>query len=513
MSNLDYIKSYLIKVGVDVDNNSVNKYDNFIKKTDFKFSALVKKIGSAAVKVNAFYDALLIGAYKFSSSIAKADMDLQKLSKRMYMSRDSAKALQTTLNAMGLDQSDLQDIALNPELTAQYRELLKLSRSLGTPDSVKETLRDIRAIGFEFSKLNVIFSHFTERVVHFAFKSLGKPARDFKKFLNDFNTRFAKQIDAWAQRIGTALGIIVRLAFRFKELLKNISDLISGLWGKLTGIQKGIIAAIGAISLVIKASSIWRLITIISGFLMLLDDYKVYKQGGVSANILKPVWRTVDNQLNNPDSIFNKIRDLIKETFNFEVLTQKLEDVKNKIKEFDFDKFGEKLKEGLKNHWENIKKFWENFEPLKKVREILEAFWNWLKEKLGIGKRDLSKPSKNFYTQKVPHPTDPKTGLGLNYEGLPTNPWTEEGQNRLKEVVKVRKAKEYEKNQTLLPGVKPNSYPDILNAPRDSGTQTLIPYSGVINQEFNFEFQGVEDPYSFSNTLQTIIRNNKPRFV
>jgi len=103
--------------------------------------------------------------------------------------------------------------------------------------------------------------------------------------------------------------------------------------------------------------------------------------------------------------------------------------------------------------------------------------------------------------------------MGLNYGGLPANPWTEEGQNRLKEIAKVRKAKEYEKNQTLLPGVKPNSYPDILNAPRDSGTQTLIPYSGVINQEFNFEFQGVEDPYSFSNTLQTIIRNNKPRFV
>ena len=282
MSNLDYIKSYLIKVGVDVDNNSVNKYDNFVKKTDLKFSELAKKIATTAVKINGIFDTILVGAYKFGSGIAKADMDLQRLSKRMYMSRDSAKALQTTLNAMGMDRGDLQDIALNPELTAQYRELLKLSRSLGTPDSVKETLRDIRAIRFEFSKLNVIFSHFTERVVHFAFKSIGKPARDFKKFLNDFNTRFAKQIDAWAQRIGTALGIIVRLALRFKELLKNISDLISGLWGKLTGIQKGVIAAIGAISLVIKASPIWRLITIISGFLMLLDDYKVYKEGGVS---------------------------------------------------------------------------------------------------------------------------------------------------------------------------------------------------------------------------------------
>lgn len=513
MSNLDYIKSYLIKVGVDVDNNSVNKYNSFIKKTDLKFGDLVKKIGSYAVKINGIFDSILVGSYKFGSSIAKTDMELQKLSKRMYMSRDSAKALQTTLNAMGLDRGDLQDIALNPELTAQYRELLKLSRSLGTPGSVKETLKDIRAIGFEFSKLNVIFSHFTERVVHFAFRSLGKPARDFKKFLQDFNTKFAKQIDAWAQKIGTALGIIVRLAMRFKELLKDISGYISSLWDKLTKLQKGILAGLGAIALVLKSGPWGALLTAISGLLMLFDDYKVYKQGGVSANILKPVWRQVDNQLNNPDSLFNKLKELLKETFNFENLLQKFDELKNKIKEFDFEKFGEKLKKELGDFWDNIQNFWENFEPLRKIREILETFWNWLKDKLGIGKTDITKPSKNFYTQQIRTPKDPKTGMGLNYGGLPTNPWTTEGQNRLQAYAENKKARELEKNQTLLPGVKPNYYPDVLNTPRDNGQQTLVPYSGVINQEFNFEFQGVENPYEFSNTLQTIIRNNKPRFV
>ena len=516
MNNLDYIKSYLIKVGVDVDNNSVQKYDQFVKKTGIKFGELAKKIGKYGAAINGIFDSILVGSYKFASGIAKADMDLQRLSKRMYMSRDSAKALQTTLNAMGLDQSNLQDIALNPELTQQYRELIKLSRSLGTPDSVKETLRDIRSIRFEFSKLNVIFSHFTERVVHFAFRSLGKPAKEFKKFLQEFNQRFAKNIDSWAQRIGTALGIIVRLAMRFKELLKDISGFVSTIWSKLGKLEKGIIVAIGAVGLALKASPLWAFFAAINGILLLLDDYKVYKQGGVSANVLKPVWRGVDNQLNNPDSIFNKIKDLIKETFNFDVLIQRLEEVKNKIKEFDWGK----LKSLLNDSWDSLKEKvsgWYNSSTLKSILDeigrIFREFWNWIKEKLGIGKTDLSKPSRKFYTQEIKHPTDPATGMGLNYGGLPVNPWTEEGKNRLVQWKENEKAKQYEKNQTLLPGVKPNFYPDILNTPRDNGDQTLIPYSGIINQEFNFEFQGVENPYEFSNTLQTIIRNNKPRFV
>lgn len=515
MSNLDYIKSYLIKVGVDVDNNSVNKYDQFIKKTDFKFGALAKKLAKYGVAINGIFDSILVGSYKFSSSIAKADMDLQKLAKRMYMSRDSAKALQTTLNAMGLDQSDLQDIALNPELTQQYRELIKLSRSLGTPEGVKETLRDIRSIRFEFSKLNVIFSHFTERVVHFAFKSLGKPAKDFKKFLQDFNQRFAKNIDAWAQRIGTALGIIVRLAVRFKELLRDISGFISTIWSKLGKLEKGIVVAIGAVGLALKASPLWAFFAAINGILLLLDDYKVYKQGGVSANILKPVWRGVDNQLNNPDSLFNRIKTLLKETLNFEVIEQKLDtliewvkgfwnDTTEWLKSLSLDSFGK--------YWNRFKEFWNNHPILKAISDAITEFWAWLKEKLGIGKRDLSKPSGAFYTQRIEHPKGPN-GEDLNYGGLPYNPWTDEGKNRLVQWVKNEEAKEYEKHQTLLPGVKSNHYPNILNAPRDDGKQTLIPYSGVINQEFNFQFSGVENPYEFSNQLQTIIRNNKPKFV
>jgi hypothetical protein len=556
MSNLDYIKSYLIKVGVDVDGNTVNKYDQFIKKTDSKLGNLVKKISGYGVKVNAFWDAILVGSYKFGSSIAKADMDLQKLARRMYMSRDSAKALQTTLNAMGLDQGDLQDIALNPELTGQYRELLRLSRSLGTPEGVKETLKDIRSINFEFSKLNVIFSHFMERVVHFAFRTLGKPAKDFRKFLQDFNERFAKNIDAWAKRIGTALGIIVRLAVRFKQLLADAGGYISGLWSKLSKLQKGIVLAIGAIGIALKASPLWKLIALISGFLMLIDDYKVYKEGGVSAKVLKPVWRQVDNQLNNPDSMFNKLKDIISESisdplgllkeiksklegwyedfktnhpiisniltkveglaqsiseslsklFDPEGRKQLISDIKEKFSKLsswidnfflDLQAWYHKNLSDFQNWYDNLI---ENSPTLKAIRDGLIDIVNWIREKLGlplIEKPDPNQP-KILGSGKS---KDSKLLSDVTSLELPKNPWSPEGYERLQRIAATQKMKGPKEDQ---------SWKDFGYLPKDiwhSDRRTNL------QQIFNFKIEGIQKPEELAKEFSTIVRNNKPNLV
>ena len=556
MSNLDYIKSYLIKVGVDVDGNTVNKYDQFIKKTDSKLGNLVKKISGYGVKVNVFWDTILVGSYKFGSSIAKADMDLQKLARRMYMSRDSAKALQTTLNAMGLDQGDLQDIALNPELTGQYRELLRLSRSLGTPEGVKETLKDIRSINFEFSKLNVIFSHFMERVVHFAFRTLGKPAKDFKKFLQDFNERFAKNIDAWAKRIGTALGIIVRLAIRFKEILAVIGESISSIWSKLTKLQKGIILAIGAIGVALKAGPFGTLLTMISGLLMLFDDYKVYKEGGVSAKALKPLWRQVDNQLNNPDSMFNKLKNIIKEAFSdplqlFSDIKTKLEtwyedfktnhpiigniltkveglaqsiseslgklfdpegrkqllnDIKEKFSKLsswidnfflDLQAWYHKNLEDFKNWYSN---FIENSPLLKGIRDGIIDVVNWIREKLGLD--PIQKPNPNqpkIYGAGVGNPKILSSSASMD---LPKNPWNKEGYNRLQMIANTERM--------MKEGKRDESWKDFGYLPKDlwhSDRRTTL------QQIFNFKIEGVQKPEELAREFSTIVRNNKPNLV
>lgn len=314
MSNLDYIKSYLVKLGVDINSNEIAKWDSSLKKMDKGFKSTVKGLASSYSKIAGIYATLTLGISKFVGSIAQSDMEMQKFARRMYMSRDSAKALQTTLDAMGLDGiSDLQDVALNPELMKQYRELISLSQSLNTPDAIKSSLKDIRAISFEFDKIRTIFTYFSERVAYFIYRTLGEPSRKFHKFLIEFNNIFSKNITNWAETLGRILGSIVRLSLRFGEAIVFAVKTVKQLWDSLSGFTKGFIGAIFLINRILQGSPIWKLVTVFTTFLMLLDDYKTYKEGGISAKVLKPVWSFIDEQRENPESGWNTLVNFIRE--------------------------------------------------------------------------------------------------------------------------------------------------------------------------------------------------------
>lgn len=453
MSNLDYIKSYLIKLGVDVDSSEIAKWESGLKKMDNGFKSTVKGLSLSFSKLTGLYGSLTLMISKFASSVADSDMQLQKFAKRMYMSRDSAKALQTTLDSMGLDGvEDLQDVALSPELTRQYRELISLSRSLNTPEGVKQSLKDIRAISFEFSKLRTTATYFFERVTHFIYQTVKTPAAKFKSFLNEFNNKFAKNINSWAKSLGTLLGNIVRLTLRFGEGLAWVVSSLDKVWSRLSGLSKAFISAIAAIGLIIKASPVWRMITVFTSFLMLLDDYKTFKEGGISANMLKPVWKFVDEQRSNPDSgwnfLVNSIKSLI-DSINY--LIQKIKDLILKIEESLLGKIlglnpgdvkpdfiGDNPTEVIRNQMSYIEGvgFWDRF-----LSDVSGGRW-------GVSQRDyLNRLQNPALMTPIPSPV--------------------------------------------------------------AGSSISTP----VNQTFYFQVSGAQDPNKFVNDVSTLIRNNKSRLV
>lgn len=472
MSNLDYIKSYLIKLGVDIDSSEIAKWESGLKKMDTGFKSTVKGLSLSFTKLTGLYGSLTLMISKFATSVADSDMQLQKFAKRMYMSRDSAKALQTTLDSMGLDGvEDLQDVALSPELTKQYRELISLSQSLNTPEGVKQSLKDIRAISFEFSKLRTTATYFFERVTHFIYQTVKVPAQKFKAFLNEFNNKFAKNINSWAKSLGTLLGNIVRLTLRLGESLAWVISSVDKIWSRLSGLSKAFISVVAAIGLAIKASPVWRMITVFTGFLMLLDDYKTFKEGGISANMLKPVWKFVDEQRSNPDSgwnfIVNSIKSLI-DSINY--LIQKIKDLILKLEESILGKLlglspdspstpsyiGNNISERLRNqssYIENVS-FWDRF-----VSDISGG-------RFGISQQDyLNRLQNPALATPIPTP-----GGNTNIDTSMNN--TNIGKSL---------------NNTNM------------------GTP--------VNQTFYFQVSGAQDPNSFVNDVSTLIRNNKSRLV
>lgn len=388
MSNIDYIKSYMIRLGVDVDDMSFNKWDGTLKKLDNSFKSIsgnleksdrkihdsvknkLSTLLKTSAKVATVFATASIGIGKFMHSIADSDMEMQKFARRLYLSTDQAKALQNTLGAMDLSLGDLQDVAYNPELFKQYREFLNLAKSFKAPDGMKQSFKDIRSIFAEFQKFNLTFNYFRERVVHFIYNTIRVPAQKFKNFLQLFNTKFAVNINRWAERLGTLLGMVLRMGLRIAEIFKNAGAFILRLWNRLSGFNQKLIGGFLLLSKLIKASPIWKMFTLISGLTLLYDDYKTFNEGGISSEKLKPIWNFVNEQRDNPDSVFNKLLDAVNKIVD--LINDLSELIKSAWEELKNSKFGKLfgLNDNIKEDSTSNKSIW------RKAGELGEK-WGW----------------------------------------------------------------------------------------------------------------------------------------
>jgi hypothetical protein len=342
----------MVRLGVDVDdasmrtwdssigklNKSFNKFSGNVEKSDKTLQSSLKNtlsvLAKSSLKIAGIFSTAGIGLGKFMQRVAESDMDMQKFARRLYISTDQAKALNNTLEAMDLDMSDLQDVAFNPELYNRYKELLNLSKSFKAPEGMKQSFKEIRTIFAEFQKFNITFNYFRERVAHFIYSTVRTPAQKFREFLQNFNTKFASNINKWAEKLGRILGMFLRMGIRLGDIFRDVGSVIYRLWDRLSGFSKGLIASFVVMNRLLKLSPIWRLMALISGVTLLYDDYKTFSEGGVSSERLKPIWKFVNEQREDPNSIFNKMVEGIYKLIDLinnltELIKSAWEDLKN----------------------------------------------------------------------------------------------------------------------------------------------------------------------------------------
>lgn len=510
MSDINYIKSYLVKLGVDVSSGEITKWDNGLKQLEGSFTATVdnlekkdkkvkesftntfKSLIKGYTKVATAFTSASIGIGKFMQSVANSDMETQKFARSMYLSVDQAKALQNTLNSMDLSMGDLRDVAYNPELLRQYKEFLSLAKSFKTTPEMKQSFKEIRAIFAEFQKFNLIFQSFKERLTHFIYQTIKVPAQKLKEFLSNFNTRFAKNISNWAEKLGIVLGNIMRIGLRVYEIITSIISSIGKVWDKLSGVSKGIIGAIFLINRIIKGSPIWGLMTAFTGFMMLLDDYKTYKEGGISAKALKPLWEKIEDQRNRPDSAYSQLKILLEKVL--EVLNT-IAGYIIKIVEYFYglaEKAGEKVAE--------VKIAADEYGDYARAVGTKNVILSTISGgTLGISKEQYQKAQKSLgmdlisYDKEQYQQTKKSLGMDLvNYD----EELYDFNHNRLDNVIQSKNiSSNKETNFTPLPS-NTNKNQNI--------TQTF---------NFNLSQDSMNNPQSFMDEVSMLLRNNKSSLV
>lgn len=284
----EVMAEYLVRLSADVDTNSFNSAMTAINQLSAKLKQ-VKGIAAAA--------ALSIGLGKIGAAavdavkdVARADLEFAKLGQRMWITKDSAKALSVAMKTMGCTE---EDIAWVPELREQFFRLKNEMDELSTPADAEDGLKYVRSISYEIESLQVKFKMLKEWIVYYLIKIIRPFMDEFKEWVQWLNGKLKGRMPDIAKNIAKWLGFIVSLASTAMKAIRKIGESIYNFFEEMPESAKkwgAILAGVGAFVL---ASPLGKLITVLGGALMLLEDFMYYANGWNSSKALAPVWKTI----------------------------------------------------------------------------------------------------------------------------------------------------------------------------------------------------------------------------
>jgi hypothetical protein len=132
----------------------------------------------------------------------------------MFLNTQQARSLKIALDALG---QPLEAIAFDPELHGRYEQLRKdqLALSAGLGGDFEGTMRQIRDVMFEFTRLEVEFKFFTFSVVKNIFQALG--GGDFIQKLHGLNDYIIQHIPEWSQKFTQYLLPVLKATWHILE--------------------------------------------------------------------------------------------------------------------------------------------------------------------------------------------------------------------------------------------------------------------------------------------------------
>jgi hypothetical protein len=231
MAELDTLKSYLIGLGFAVDIASYRKMNQLLDQQKKMILNSTGVMSNAYVQAGKTIAGILIGVgaatVTLMDKVAKADLGYDLFGMRMYMTADAAKKVKIAVDALGYS---MEEIAWNPELKKRFDELIELQgglqKKLG-PD-YKQTMREIRDIRFEFTKMRVEGEYMMQVFVSQLMKKLGISARDVHEALKKFNdwlvANMVPAMEKLAELFGNIWDIVLMLGPSLSGLGKNFSE-------------------------------------------------------------------------------------------------------------------------------------------------------------------------------------------------------------------------------------------------------------------------------------------------
>ena len=307
------LKEYLVSLGFEVDNTSFQRMQRAL-------DALEKKVGDSTGAIAAQYvkasgvvvtalASITAATVTMMDKIAQADLGYQKFALHMYMSRDAAMSMKIATDAMG---ESLEDIAWMPELRERYMKLQEDQRRMNaeSPEDMEKQLKHMRDIRFEFTRLRVESTYGLREIGYNILKNFFGPMTNTENLLHRMNEWLIINMPMWSKKVADFLSIFIQLGGDVVRVAGDIWGMLKRLWEALPPIGREI-TVLGGIVAISMISPFGRIVTIISGLLLLLDDFYAYIDGRKSSQKLAPIWYALEGALTGVIFLGMSARDVI----------------------------------------------------------------------------------------------------------------------------------------------------------------------------------------------------------
>lgn len=236
MSDIQTLKSYLVGLGFDVNQQQFKKFNSTLADAAKMVNSETGKIASSVLK----WEGAIVGMFGTVSAailgtidhVITADQEYRLFGERMFMSTQNAKALKIALDALG---QPLEAIAFDPELHNRFIQLQHDQKALqaGLGGDFETNMVKMRDFSFELTRLKVELQYLAMGTVNEIFKALGLGSGDFLKTLRNINDWIINNVPRLAKQFATYLVPILKDTWM---IAKDIGKLLAIIATEFTNI-------------------------------------------------------------------------------------------------------------------------------------------------------------------------------------------------------------------------------------------------------------------------------------
>jgi hypothetical protein len=234
------LDEYLIRLGASVDQTGMRNFQNALRDAaslvDHESVRMAKSFLAAQTEIVGGFLAIGGAALGLVDKVAMADQEYRLFALHMYMSKDAARALKVSLDALGVS---LEDATWDTELRGRVGQLIEDQRRMAPGGDFDKQMRQVRDIRFEFTRMEVELKYLAMHTVMDFLHALGTGPEDLLEKLRKFNEWVIKDMPGIAQRLSDNfmpiwedIKVVVHATV---DALKEFSVLFTNVVGLLSG--------------------------------------------------------------------------------------------------------------------------------------------------------------------------------------------------------------------------------------------------------------------------------------